>query len=51
MGYVAIGFSPNGAMRGADIFLGWVDDDNGTISAHVSITDMNDLDMYINNLF
>jgi len=24
-GYVAIGFSPNGQMRGSDIVLGWVD--------------------------
>ncbi|XP_018017865.1 DBH-like monooxygenase protein 1, partial [Hyalella azteca] len=26
-GYVGIGFSPSGGMRGADIILGWVDDD------------------------
>ena len=25
-GYVAIGFSPNGGMRGSDIVMGWVDD-------------------------
>jgi len=24
-GYVAIGFSPNGAMQGSDIIMGWVD--------------------------
>ena len=28
MGYVAIGFSPNGGMKGADMAVGWVDDYN-----------------------
>ncbi|KAF5296520.1 hypothetical protein FQR65_LT01510 [Abscondita terminalis] len=26
LGYVGIGFSPNGGMHGADIILGWIDD-------------------------
>lgn len=26
LGYVGIGFSPNGGMEGADIVIGWVDD-------------------------
>jgi len=25
-GYVAIGFSPNGGMKGSDFVMGWVDD-------------------------
>lgn len=29
MGYVGIGFSPDGGMQGADIVLGWVDDRSG----------------------
>ena len=33
-GYVAIGFSPNGGMAGADIFLAWVHN-NGTIVGKV----------------
>ncbi|KAF4518097.1 hypothetical protein B566_EDAN007798 [Ephemera danica] len=28
-GYVGLGFSPNGGMTGADIVIGWVDDDAG----------------------
>lgn len=28
-GYVAVGFSPNGAMRGSDIVMGWVDSETG----------------------
>lgn len=28
-GYVAVGFSPNGAMRGSDIVMGWVDSASG----------------------
>lgn len=28
-GYLGIGFSPNGGMKGADIVIGWVDDRNG----------------------
>ncbi len=31
LGYVAIGFSPNGGMKGADIALAWVDDQNGKV--------------------
>ena len=27
-GYVGLGFSGNGAMRGSDIVVGWVDDDH-----------------------
>lgn len=27
LGYVGIGFSPNGGMEGADIIIGWVDDE------------------------
>ncbi|KAB0792970.1 hypothetical protein PPYR_12590 [Photinus pyralis] len=29
LGYVGIGFSPNGGMQGADIVLGWIDDRTG----------------------
>ncbi|XP_069946728.1 MOXD1 homolog 1 [Cherax quadricarinatus] len=32
-GYVGLGFSPNGGMKGADIILGWVDD-TGNIFLH-----------------
>lgn len=35
MGYVGLGFSPNGGMRGADIVLGWVDA-AGKVILHVS---------------
>ena len=28
MGYVGLGFSPNGGMAGADIVLAWVDEKN-----------------------
>lgn len=31
LGYVAIGFSPNGGMKGADIALGWVNDNDGKV--------------------
>ncbi|ROT62616.1 dopamine beta hydroxylase [Penaeus vannamei] len=34
-GYVGLGFSPNGGMKGADIVLGWVDA-QGDLHAHVS---------------
>ncbi len=34
-GWVAIGFSPNGAMTASDIALGWVDQ-NGMPQLHVS---------------
>ncbi|KAK7085007.1 DBH-like monooxygenase protein 1 [Halocaridina rubra] len=27
-GYIGLGFSPNGAMKGADVILAWVDSDN-----------------------
>ena len=30
-GYVAIGFSSNGGMKGADIALGWVNDGDGKV--------------------
>lgn len=29
-GYVAVGFSPNGGMKGSDIMMGWVDSVEGT---------------------
>nr|XP_045616431.1 uncharacterized protein LOC123769364 [Procambarus clarkii] len=32
-GYVGLGFSPNGGMKGADIVLGWVDD-SGKVFLH-----------------
>lgn len=32
-GFVGLGFSPNGGMKGADIVLGWVDD-SGRLRAH-----------------
>ncbi|XP_018333725.1 MOXD1 homolog 1 [Agrilus planipennis] len=28
-GYIGLGFSPNGGMEGADIVLGWIDDNTG----------------------
>ena len=34
-GYVALGLSPNGAMKGSDIVVGWVNDD-GTAVLQVS---------------
>ena len=34
-GYVAFGLSPNGAMKGSDIVVGWVNDD-GTAVLQVS---------------
>lgn len=33
-GWVGLGFSPNGGMRGADITLGWVDS-HGELHVHV----------------
>lgn len=33
-GYVGLGFSPSGAMKGSDIILGWVDDDSGEVYLH-----------------
>lgn len=33
-GWVGIGFSPNGAMTGADILIGWIDRMN---KAHISV--------------
>lgn len=33
-GYVSVGFSPNGAMRGSDIVMGWVD---STGTAHLKV--------------
>ena len=35
LGYVGLGFSPNGDMTGADVVIGWVTDD-GTAIFHVS---------------
>ena len=35
-GYVALGLSPNGAMKGSDIVVGWVNDD-GTAVLQVSV--------------
>lgn len=34
-GYVGLGFSPNGGMKGADVVLGWVADD-GKVMLQVS---------------
>ena len=31
LGWVGLGFSPNGAMTGADIYLGWVKPDGGVV--------------------
>lgn len=28
LGYVGIGFSPDGSLNGADIVIGWIEDDN-----------------------
>lgn len=36
-GYVGIGFSPNGGMKGADIVVGWVDDATGQPFLLVSV--------------
>jgi hypothetical protein len=33
-GYVSIGFSPNGAMRGSDIIMGWIDSQG---QAHIKV--------------
>ena len=35
LGYVGFGISPNGGMTGADVVIGWVNDD-GTAVFHVS---------------
>jgi len=35
LGYVSLGFSPNGGMKGADMFLAWIDDHSGKVIAHV----------------
>lgn len=35
-GYVAVGFSPNGAMRGSDIVMGWVD----SFTGHAYVRDL-----------
>jgi hypothetical protein len=34
-GYVAVGFSPNGGMRGSDIVMGWVDAQG---KAHIKVS-------------
>ena len=39
-GYAAIGFSPNGGMTGADIFLGFIND-NGQAEGMVSAVSIN----------
>ena len=35
-GYVGLGFSPNGGMKNADIFIAWIDDQDGSIHAEVN---------------
>lgn len=36
-GYIGLGFSPNGHMKGSDIVIGWVDDATGQGYLSVSI--------------
>ena len=36
-GYVSLGFSPNGGMEGADIFLAWIKEDN-QVAAQVLVS-------------
>ncbi|KRT85887.1 hypothetical protein AMK59_1598 [Oryctes borbonicus] len=44
LGYVGIGFSPNGGMEGADITMGWVDDAGKAFF-------LMDVDWWIDNVF
>jgi len=41
-GYVSIGFSPNGAMQGSDIVMGWIDS-NGLAHIKVSVKEAHEI--------
>ncbi|XP_033106266.1 DBH-like monooxygenase protein 1 homolog [Anneissia japonica] len=46
LGYVAVGFSPNGGMPGSDIVVGWVKDDEAFLSdRHGKTNSMPDVDV------
>jgi hypothetical protein len=35
-GWIGLGLSPNGGMKGSDLIIAWINDENGQIYFHVS---------------